>query len=69
VIALHTSIAAVQTQEATMKTLSQADTPFSQLLLSWAADRFSRTMTAIKPTHRAGQIAADVAASGNPSGT
>jgi hypothetical protein len=67
-IALPVSVTAVQTQEATMKTLSQADTPFSQLLLSWAADRLSRTTTAIKPTHRAGQIAADVAASGNPSG-
>jgi hypothetical protein len=51
-----------------MKILSQADTPFSQLLLSWATDRISRTMTAIRPAHQASQIAADVAASGNPSG-
>ena len=51
-----------------MKTLSHADTPFSQLLLNWAADRISRTMIAIRPTYRASQIAADVAASGTPSG-
>ena len=51
-----------------MKTLSQTEDVFSQLLLSWAADRISRTMAAIKPKHRAAQIAADVAASGNPSG-
>lgn len=51
-----------------MKTLSQADTPFSQLLLSWATDRVARTMTAIRPKHSAKEIAADVAASGNPSG-
>jgi hypothetical protein len=68
-IALRVSVTSVQTQEATMKTLSQADTPFSQQLLSWAADRISRTITAVRPTHRAGQIAADIAASGNPSGT
>lgn len=52
-----------------MKTLSQADTPFSQLLLNWMTDRISRTVAAIRPTHRAGQIAADIAAGGNPSGT
>jgi hypothetical protein len=51
-----------------MKTLSQAETPFSEALFSLAADRISRTMAAIKPKHRAAQIAADVAASGNPSG-
>ena len=37
-----------------MKTLSQAETPFSQVLLNWATDRISRTMTAIRPKHRAG---------------
>jgi hypothetical protein len=62
------AVTSVQTQEATMKTLSQADTPFSQPLLNWAAERISRAIEAIRPTHRAGQIAADVAASGNPSG-
>ena len=51
-----------------MKTLSQAETSFSQLLLNWAAERIARTIAAIKPKHRADQIAADVAASGNPSG-
>lgn len=51
-----------------MKTLSQAEAQFSQALFSWAADRISRAMTAIKPKHQASQIAADVAASGNPSG-
>ena len=51
-----------------MKTLSPAQVPLSQLLSSWAADRISRTMAAVKPKHRASQIAADVAASGNPSG-
>jgi hypothetical protein len=55
-------------KEATMKTLSQTETPFSQLLLSWAEERIVRVIVAIKPKHRAGQIAADVAASGNPSG-
>jgi hypothetical protein len=56
-------------KEATMKALSQTEAPFSQVLLNWAADRISRTMAAIKPKHQASQIAADVAASGNPSGT
>ncbi len=51
-----------------MKTLSQTETPSLQLLLNWAADRISRTMAAIKPKHRAAQIAADIAVNGNPSG-
>jgi hypothetical protein len=51
-----------------MKALSQTEAPFSQVLLNWAADRISRTIAALKPKHQAGQIAADVAASGNPSG-
>ncbi len=55
-----------------MKALSQAEAPFSQVLLNWATDRISRTITAIKPKHQASQVAADVAAdvaaSGNPSG-
>ena len=50
-----------------MKTLSQTETSSLQLL-NWAADRISRTMAAIKPKHRAAQIAADIAVSGNPSG-
>jgi hypothetical protein len=51
-----------------MKTLSPAETPSTQQLSSWAADRIARTLAAIRPKHRADQIAADVAASGNPSG-
>ena len=51
-----------------MKTMSQAEAPFSQLVLMWATDRISLALTAIKPKHSASQIAADVAASGNPSG-
>jgi hypothetical protein len=37
-------------------------------LLSWASDRIARTMTAIRPKYSAKEIAAAVAASGNPSG-
>jgi hypothetical protein len=51
-----------------MKTISQTEIPLSQVLSNWAADQISRTMATIKPKHRAGEIAADVAASGNPSG-
>ena len=50
-----------------MKTLSQTETSSLSLLLNWAADRISRTMAAIKPKHRAAQIAADIAVNGNPS--
>jgi hypothetical protein len=55
-------------KEATMKTLSQAEASFTQLLSGWTAERIARTFAAIRPRHRADQIAADVAASGNPSG-
>lgn len=51
-----------------MKALSHTEAPFSQALFNWAADRISRTMASIKPKHQASHIAADVAASGNPSG-
>lgn len=51
-----------------MMTLSRAEAPFSQLLLTWAKDRISRTLTAIKPRYCASQIAADIAAGGHPSG-
>jgi hypothetical protein len=54
--------------ETTMNTLSQTEALFSQVLMRWA-DRISCTMAAVTPKHRADQIAADVAASGNPSGT
>jgi hypothetical protein len=51
-----------------MKALSQPVLPLSQLLLNRATDLVARAAASIKPNHRAGQIAADVAASGNPSG-
>ena len=51
-----------------MKTPSHAETPFAQLLFSWAVHVISRTIASIRPNYLAGQIAADVAATGNPSG-
>jgi hypothetical protein len=51
-----------------MKTLSQTEASFSQALLNWGADLVSRAAASIRPKHRADQIAAEVAASGNPSG-
>jgi hypothetical protein len=39
-----------------------------QALLNWSADLISRAAAATKPRHRADQIAAAVAESGNPSG-
>jgi len=47
---------------------SHAETPFSQLLLLWAAFHISRIIASMKPKYLAGQIGADVAASGNPTG-
>jgi hypothetical protein len=47
---------------------SQAETPFSRLLLRWAAYQISGFIASMKPKHLAGQISADVAASGNPTG-
>ncbi|WP_426528216.1 hypothetical protein [Bradyrhizobium sp. McL0615] len=47
---------------------SQAETPFSQLLLRWAAYQIAGFIASMKPKHLAGQISADVAASGNPTG-
>ena len=47
---------------------SQAETPFSQLLWRWAAYQVSRITASMKPKHLAGQISADVATSGNPTG-
>jgi hypothetical protein len=40
----------------------------SQMLIVWLTYHVVQTRTAIRPAHRAGQIAAAVAASGNPSG-
>ncbi len=51
-----------------MKTLSNVEVPFSQMLQSWMTHQISRTMAAIRPAHRASDIAAAVAASGNPTG-
>jgi hypothetical protein len=51
-----------------MKTTSQAEAPFFQLLLQWITWRVSRTLAAIRPVHRASQITAAVAASNNPTG-
>ena len=47
---------------------SHAETPFSQLLFRWATYQISLITASIKPKHLAGQISADVAASGNPTG-
>jgi hypothetical protein len=46
----------------------QAEAPFSQLLLRWAAYHVARIAASIRPNYLAGQIGADVAASGNPMG-
>jgi hypothetical protein len=47
---------------------SHAETPFSQLLFLWAAFHISRIIASMKPRYLAGQISADVAATGNPEG-
>ena len=46
-----------------------AETPFTRLLLLWISFHASRFAASMKPNYRAGQINADVAASGNPTGT
>ena len=51
-----------------MKTTSQAEAPFLQLLLHWIAWRVSQTLAATMPVHRANEITAAVAASNNPTG-
>ena len=51
-----------------MKTLSNAEMPFSQMLVSWITHQASRAMAAIRPAHRASDVAAAIAASGNPTG-
>ena len=51
-----------------MTTTSRSEASFSQLLLSWVVYRLSRTVAAIRPAYGAGEIAATVAASNNPSG-
>jgi hypothetical protein len=51
-----------------MKTLSHTETSTLQVLLSWGEDLVARAVASMKPTHSAGQVAAAVAESGNPSG-
>ena len=49
-----------------METPSHVKTPFSQLLLRWAAYQISRITASMKPKYLAGQIAVDIAATDNP---
>jgi hypothetical protein len=51
-----------------MKALSHTQTSTLQVLLIWGADLVSRAVASMEPEHRADQIAAEVAASNNPSG-
>lgn len=51
-----------------MKATSHAEMPFSQTLFAWLAHRLVEAIAAVRPVHRADEIAADVAASSNPSG-
>ncbi|MBR0697148.1 hypothetical protein [Bradyrhizobium lablabi] len=52
-----------------MKRLPEAERPFSQMLLGWAKRHLARVLASFSPVYKADRIAADVAASGNPSGT
>jgi hypothetical protein len=54
---------------AQMKALSHTRASALQILSSWSADLVSRAAALMKSKHRAGQIAAVVAETGNPSGT
>jgi len=51
-----------------MTTTSHSEASFSQLLQSWIAYRVSQSVAAIRPAHRASDIAAVAAVSNNPSG-
>jgi hypothetical protein len=51
-----------------MKMLSHSETSFLHALLNWSADLTSRAKGSVKPNYSADQIAAEVAASGSPSG-
>jgi len=51
-----------------MKMFSHAETSFLHALLNWSADLTSRAKGSVKPNYSAHQIAAEVAASGSPSG-
>jgi hypothetical protein len=63
------AMAPVQHKDVTaMKMLSHSETSFLQALLNWGADLTSRAKASMKPNYSADQIAAEVAASGSPSG-
>jgi hypothetical protein len=51
-----------------MKAPSQNQTSFFQGLFNWGSDQSAPVKAPKRPGHRADQIAADVAASGNPAG-
>jgi hypothetical protein len=51
-----------------MKTLSHTETSDLQARLSWSEELMTRVAASMKPKHRAGEVAAAVAESGNPSG-
>jgi hypothetical protein len=51
-----------------MKTLSQTETSVTQVLPNWSEGLVARAAAANKPKHRADQVAAAVAESGNPPG-
>ena len=51
-----------------MKTLSHTETSALQTLLNWAEDLVARAAASMRPKHRASQVAAAVAESGNPAG-
>ena len=51
-----------------MTTTTRSEGSVSRLWLSWVAYRVAQITTAIKPVHRASEIAAVAAASNNPSG-
>jgi hypothetical protein len=51
-----------------MKMLSHSETSFLHALLNWCADLTARAKGPAKPDYSADQIAAEVAASGSPSG-
>jgi hypothetical protein len=51
-----------------MKTLSQTNVSAFHALLAWGTGLIARFRAAMAPRYTADQIAADVAATGNPSG-
>jgi hypothetical protein len=62
-------MAPVQYKDVTaMKMLSHTGASLLQALLNWSADLTSRARASMKPGYSADQIAAEVAASGSPSG-